>query len=66
MNRMKSEENKKAILYPVTGVGCSPISNEKTLLSVMTTEITQDYAMRLSTVDWYYHDFYSMKWLKYR
>ena len=65
MNKMKSEESKKASLYLVTGVGCSPISIEKTLLSVMTAEIIQDYAIRLSTVNWYYHESYLIKCLKY-
>lgn len=65
MIKMKSEESKKASLYLVTGVGCSPISIEKTLLSVMTAEIIQDYAIRLSTADWYYHKSCLIDGLKY-
>ena len=65
MNKMRSEESKKAILYLVTGVGCSPISTEKTLPSIMTAEIIQDYATRLSTVDWYYQESYLIECLKY-
>ena len=46
MYEMKCEESKKAILYLMTGVGCTPDSIDATLFNVMAAEeIIQAYAI---------------------
>ena len=49
---MKCEESKKALLYIVTGEGCTPASIEEILFNFMAdNDIIQAYVIRISTVD---------------